>query len=86
MKRKYKISKSNEYIEKQIIDCIKDIILNLQIEFDVEYQDTTYRELYLKSTQFAKEINEILSSEIINKDALFNQPTDFFSAKNDKLV
>jgi hypothetical protein len=82
------ISKNSKggFVEEQIIDCVKDIISKIRMEFDIEYKDVTYKELYIKCVQFAKEIDEILSSEIAERDDMFDTTPDFFSFKNDKLV
>lgn len=74
------------FVQEQIVDCVKDIIFKLRDEFDLEYNDTTYKELYMKSIQFAKEIDEILSSEIAQRDDMFDTTPDFYSFRNDKLV
>ena len=46
------ISKNSKggFVEEQIIDCVKDIISKIRIEFDIEYKDVTYKELYIKIT------------------------------------
>lgn len=82
------ISKNSKggFVEEQIIDCVKDIISKIRMEFDIEYKDVTYKELYIKSVQFAKEIDEILSSEIAERDDLFDTTPDLFSFRNDKLA
>lgn len=82
------ISKNSNggYIEEQIIQCVKEIISKIRREFDIDYKDVTYKDLYLKSIQFAKEVDEILSAEIPQRDDLFNSTPDFFSFRNDKLV
>ena len=80
------ISKNGGFVEEQLIECIKDIIFKLQMEFDIEYNDATYRELYIKTAQFAKEVDEVLSSEITQRDDIFKSTPDYFSFKNDKLV
>jgi hypothetical protein len=80
------ISKNGGFVEAQLIECIKDIIFKLQMEFDIEYNDATYRELYIKTAQFAKEVDEVLSSEITQRDDIFKSTPDYFSFKNDKLV
>lgn len=82
------ISKDSKggYVEEQLIKCIKDIIAKVRMEFEIEYKDVTYKELYMKTVQFAKEIDEVLSAEISQRDDMFNTTPDFFSFKNDKLV
>lgn len=82
------ISKNSNggYVEEQIIECVKEIISKMRREFDIEYKDVTYKELYHKCIQFAKEVDEILSAEISQRDDLFNSTPDFFSFRNDKLV
>ena len=77
---------SGGYIEEQIIECIKGIISTIRYEFDIDYKDVTYKNLYHKSIQFAKEVDEILSSEIPERDDMFNFTPDFFSFKNNKLI
>lgn len=74
------------YVEEQLINCVKDIISKVRMEFDIEYNDTTYKQLYIKTVQFAKEVDEILSAEISQRDDMFDTTPDFFSFKNDKLV
>lgn len=74
------------FVEEQIIDCVKDIISKIRMEFEIDYKDITYKELYKKCVQFAKEVDEILSSEITGRDDVFKTTPDFFSFKNDKLV
>lgn len=74
------------YVEHELIECVKNIISKVRMEFDVEYKDVTYKELYIKTIQFAKEIDEILSAEISQRDDIFDATPDFFSFKNDKLV
>ena len=56
------------------------------MEFDVEYKDVTYKDLYMKTVQFAKEVDEVLSAEISQRDDMFDSTPDFFSFRNDKLV
>ena len=82
------ISKNSKggYVEEQLIKCVKDIIAKVRMEFEIEYKDVTYKELYMKTVQFAKEIDEVLSAEISQRDDMFNTTPDFFSFKNDKLV
>lgn len=77
---------SEGFVEKTLIDCVKDIISKVSVEFDIEYNDVTYKELYVKTVQFAKEVDEILSSEISQRDDMFKPYPDTFSFKNDKLV
>lgn len=88
MKNPINISKGSDggFVEEQIINCVKDIISKIRMEFDVEYKDITYKELYVKCVQFAKEVDEILSSEIVDRDNVFNTTPDFQSFKNNKLV
>ena len=88
MKNPINISKGSDggFVEEQIINCVKDIISKIRMEFDVEYKDITYKELYVKCVQFAKEVDEILSSEIAQRDNVFNTTPDFQSFKNNKLV
>lgn len=88
MKNPINISKGSNggFVEEQIISCVKDIISKIRMEFDVEYKDITYKELYVKCVQFAKEVDEILSSEIAQRDNVFNTTPDFQSFKNNKLV
>ena len=74
------------FVQEQIIDCINDIVFKLRLETDVEYNDVTYKELYIKAVQFAKEIDEILSSEISQRDDMFDATPNVFSFRNDKLV
>jgi hypothetical protein len=82
------ISKGSKggYVEEKLIECIKDIISKVRMEFDVEYNDVTYKNLYVKTVQFAKEVDEVLSAEITQRDDMFNTTPDFFSFRNDKLV
>ncbi|MBQ2982801.1 MAG: hypothetical protein IJD58_11840 [Lachnospiraceae bacterium] len=82
------ISKGSKggYVEEQLINCVKDIIAKVRMEFDVEYKDVTYKDLYMKTVQFAKEIDEVLSAEISQRDDMFDSTPDFFSFRNDKLV
>jgi hypothetical protein len=82
------ISKGSKggYVEEKLIECIKDIISKVRMEFDVEYNDVTYKNLYIKTVQFAKEVDEVLSAEITQRDDMFNTTPDFFSFRNDKLV
>lgn len=82
------ISKNSNggYVEDEIIKCVKEIVFKIRSEFDIDYKDVTYKELYLKCVQFAKEVDEILSSEIPNRDDLFKSTPDFFSFRNNKLV
>lgn len=74
------------FVQDQIIECIKDIVFKIQTDFDIEYNDVTFKELYMKSVQFAKEIDEILSSEISQRDDMFDTTPDFYSFRNNKLV
>lgn len=74
------------YVEEKLIECVKDIITTVRMEFEVEYNDVTYKDLYSKTVQFAKEVDEILSSEITQRDDLFNTTPDYFSFRNDKLI
>lgn len=82
------ISKNSNggYVEEQVIECVKEIISKVRREFDIDYKDVTYKELYIKCVQFAKEVDEILSAEISQRDDLFDTTPDFFSFRNDKLV
>lgn len=82
------ISKNSNggFIQKEIIKCLKNIIYKIKTEFDIEYEDVTYKDLYLKAVQFAKEVDAILSSEITQIDNIFHSTPDFNSFKNDKLV
>lgn len=82
------ISKNSNggFIQKEIIKCLKNIIYKIKNEFDIEYEDVTYKDLYLKAVQFAKEVDAILSSEITQIDNIFYSTPDFNSFKNDKLV
>lgn len=82
------ISKNSNggFIQKEIIKCLKNIIYKIKNEFDIEYEDVTYKDLYLKAVQFAKEVDTILSSEITQIDNIFHSTPDFNSFKNDKLV
>ena len=82
------ISKNSNgsFIQKEIIKCLKNIIYKIKNEFDIEYEDVTYKDLYLKAVQFAKEVDAILSSEITQIDNIFHSTPDFNSFKNDKLV
>lgn len=82
------ISKNSNggYVEEQVIECVKEIISKVRREFDIDYKDVTYKELYIKCVQFAKEVDEILSAEISQRDDLFDTTPDFFSFRNDKIV
>lgn len=82
------ISKGSDggYIQKEIMKCLRNIIYKVKTEFDIEYEDVTYKDLYIKAVQFAKEVDEILSAEITNVDNVFHSAPDFNSFKNDKLV
>lgn len=74
------------FIEDKITETIGDIIEKISIEFDIEYRDVTIKDIFLKTRQFAKEIDEILSAEITAVDNIFNTTPDFNSFKNQKLV
>jgi hypothetical protein len=74
------------FIEDKITETIEDIIEKISIEFDIEYRDVTIKDIFLKTRQFAKEIDEILSAEITAVDNIFNTTPDFNSFKNQKLV
>lgn len=74
------------FIQKEIMKCLKNIIYKIKNEFDIEYEDVTYKDIYIKAVQFAKEIDEILSAEITQVDNIFHSTPDFNSFKNDKLV
>ena len=82
------ISKSSKggYVEQKLIECVKDIIAKVRMEFDIEYNDVTYKDIYMKTVQFSKEIDEILSAEITQRDDMFKSTPDYFSFRNDKLV
>lgn len=82
------ISKGSKggYVEEQLINCVKDIIAKVRMEFEVEYNDVTYKDIYMKTVQFAKEIDEILSAEITQRDDMFKTTPDYFSFRNNKLV
>ena len=82
------ISKNSDggFVEEQIIDCVKEIIAKVRREFDIDYKDVTYKTLYMKCVQFAKEVDEVLSAEIHERDDIFDASTDFTSFRNDKLV
>ncbi|MBR5785896.1 MAG: hypothetical protein IKY41_04275, partial [Clostridia bacterium] len=62
------------------------IIFKIKNEFDIEYEDVTYKDIYIKAVQFSKEIDEILSAEITQVDNIFHSAPDFNSFKNDKLI
>ena len=47
------------YVEQKLVECVKDIIAKVRMEFEVEYNDVTYKDLYMKTVQFAKEVDEI---------------------------
>lgn len=74
------------FIEDKITETIEDIIEKISIEFDIEYRDVTIKDIFLKTRQFAREIDEILSAEITAVDNIFNTTPDFNSFKNQKLV
>jgi hypothetical protein len=74
------------YVEQKLIECVKDIIAKVRMEFDIEYNDVTYKDIYMKTVQFSKEIDEILSAEITQRDDMFKSTPDYFSFRNDKLV
>jgi hypothetical protein len=82
------ISKGSKggYVQQQLIKCMQNIIFKIKNEFDIEYEDVTYKDLYIKTVQFAKEVDEILSAEITQVDNVFHSTPDFNSFKNDKLV
>lgn len=82
------ISKNSKggYIQDKIMNCLKNIIYEIKTEFDIEYNDVTYKDIYIKTVQFAKEVDEILSAEITNVDNVFKSTPDFNSFKNNKLV
>ena len=82
------ISKGSKggYVQQQLIKCMQNIIFKIKNEFDIEYEDVTYKDLYIKTIQFAKEVDEILSAEITQVDNIFHSTPDFNSFKNDKLV
>ena len=82
------ISKGSKggYVQQQLIKCMQNIIFKIKNEFDIEYEDVTYKDLYFKTIQFAKEVDEILSAEITQVDNVFHSTPDFNSFKNDKLV
>ena len=79
-------SSGGSFIEEKIMETIGDIIEKISIEFDIEYKDVTIKDIFLKSRQFAKEVDEILSAEITAVDNIFNTTPDFNSFKNQKLV
>ena len=76
----------SSFIEDKITETIEDIIEKISIEFDIEYRDVTIKDIFLKTRQFAREIDEILSAEITAVDNIFNTTPDFNSFKNQKLV
>lgn len=84
----FNISKGSDggYIQKEVLKCLKNIIYKIKSELDIEYNDVTYKDIYIKAVQFAKEIDEILSAEVTNVDNVFQSTPDFNSFKNDKLV
>lgn len=53
-------------IQERVIECVKDIISMVRDEYGTDYEDNTYRQLYIMSQDFSKRIAEILLAENIN--------------------
>lgn len=71
--------KEGSFIEDTLMSAVTDITERLAIEFGIEYRDVTYKDLYLKTQQFAKEIDEILSAEITGQENIFSRMPDINS-------
>jgi hypothetical protein len=71
--------KDGTFIEKTLQNAVENIIERISIECDIEYKDVTYKDVYLKTMQFAKELDEILSSEITGQDNIFSRIPDINS-------
>lgn len=74
------------YIQKELEDKMKDIIFQVKSKLDIEFTDDTYRQLYIMTVQFAKQVSDMLQSGIEQPDNVFNAAPDINSFKNQKLV
>ena len=73
--------KEESFIEKALQSTVEEIIERISIECDITYNDVTIKDVYLKTLQFAKELDEILSSEIPGQKNIFSRMPDINSFK-----
>ena len=73
--------KEESFIEKTLHSAVESIIERISIECDILYKDVTIKDVYLKTMQFAKELDEILSAEIPNQENIFSRMPDINSFK-----
>lgn len=67
------------FIEETLRNAVEEIIERIGIECDIEYKDITIKNVYMKTMQFAKELDEILSAEIPGQDNVFSRIPDINS-------
>lgn len=60
-------NEEDDVIFKEIRKSVKRIIDFLEKKKDAVYDDTTYREIYIRCQQFSKDLTDILVSANMNK-------------------
>ena len=63
-------NEEDDVIFKEIRKSVKRIIDFLEKKKDAVYDDTTYREIYIRCQQFSKDLTYILVSANINKPTI----------------
>lgn len=63
-------NEEDDVIFKEIRKSVKRIIDFLEKKKDAVYDDTTYREIYIRCQQFSKDLTDILVSANINKPTI----------------
>lgn len=71
--------REESFIEQTLHNAVEEIIERISIECDVTYNDVTIKDVYLKTLQFAKELDDILSSEIPGQENIFSRMPDINS-------
>lgn len=63
-------NEEDDVIFKEIRKSVKRIIDFLEKKKDAVYDDTTYREIYIRCQQFSKDLTDILVSANMNKPTI----------------
>lgn len=71
--------REESFIEQTLHNAVEEIIERISIECDITYNDVTIKDVYLKTLQFAKELDDILSSEIPGQENIFSRMPDINS-------
>lgn len=71
--------REESFIEQTLHAAVEEIIERISIECDITYNDVTIKDVYLKTLQFAKELDDILSSEIPGQENIFSRMPDINS-------